>query len=102
MKRRALVTGTSVRQEILKSMASDDIDVIYPRRSLTEAEFKELLSSVDALLLGGDETLGSDLIKAADRLKIVAFLGSGYANFMDVPALEERNIHISNTWLASQ
>ncbi|MEV8634893.1 2-hydroxyacid dehydrogenase [Streptosporangium sp. NPDC051023] len=97
MSQKVLVTGTSVRPELLQPLRDRGWSVDNPPHLLSEGELKKALSEADAYLLGGDERAGRDAIAGASNLKIIAFLGMGYEAYVDSAAALEHGVVVTNT-----
>lgn len=94
---KVLVTGSSVSKATLDVMASRGLTVHNPTHLLSEEELTDELRDSVGYLLGGDEHASAATLKTATSLKVVAFLGMGYENYVDAAAATERNIAITNT-----
>lgn len=97
-----LVTGASVHQHYLDQLRAAGLMVINPPASfppdiLPESTLREILSECDAYLLGGDEVASRSVLATAPRLKVIAFLGVGYASFVDAEAAADLAIAVTNT-----
>jgi glyoxylate reductase len=92
-----LVTGTSVRADLLKPLINAGFTVENPTHLLTENELKEHLKTSSGYLLGGDEVASREAMSTANGLKVIAFLGMGYQSFIDVEAANDKGIPITNT-----
>lgn len=97
MTTKVLVTGTSVRPELLQPLVQAGYTVENPTHLLSENELKEELATSVAYLLGGDEYASRTAISSAKQLKVIAFLGMGYESFIDVTAAKEFGIPVTNT-----
>jgi glyoxylate reductase len=97
MSEKILVTGTSVRDELLKPLSSAGYVISNPTHVLTEKELADALSDSTGYLFGGDEFASATALASAKKLKVIAFLGMGYQSFMDVAAAKENGIAITNT-----
>ena len=95
--KKVLVTGTSVRQDLLQPLIDVGLTVENPTHLLTEEELKEHLSNSVAYLLGGDEVASKEALSYAKELKVIAFLGMGYQSFVDSDAATRAGIPITNT-----
>jgi lactate dehydrogenase-like 2-hydroxyacid dehydrogenase len=96
-KNKILITGTSVRVDLLQPLLDAGFEIENPTNLLTENELKKHLRTSTGYLLGGDEFASRDALSAADNLKVIAFLGVGYQSFVDVEAANEKGIPITNT-----
>ncbi len=97
MAKKILVTGSSVREEFLQPLRDRGWSVVNPIHLLSEEELTEALLDVDAYLLGGDEMATRMALSSALKLKIIAFLGMGYENYLDSSTARERGIIVTNT-----
>jgi glyoxylate reductase len=97
MSKNILVTGTSVRADLLQPLIDAGYSIHNPTHLLTETELKEALKSSVAYLLGGDEYATRLALSSAHDLKVVAFLGMGYESFVDAQAARELGILVTNT-----
>lgn len=97
MAKKILVTGNSVRTDLLQPLREAGHVVVNPQGVLSEKELKRELSDTSAYLFGGDEFASRAAISSSETLKHIAFLGVGYESFMDVAAANERGILITNT-----
>ncbi len=97
MTTRVLVTGTSVRPELLQPLIDAGYVVDNPTHLLSENDLASALADASAYLLGGDEYASRVALLSAKQLKVIAFLGMGYEAFVDVPAASELKIPITNT-----
>jgi glyoxylate reductase len=96
-KNKILVTGTSVRIDLLQPLLDAGFEVENPTHLLTENELKEHLKTSAGYLLGGDEYASKEALSTADGLKVIAFLGMGYQSFIDVEAANDKGVPITNT-----
>ena len=97
-----LVTGASVDERYLGRLRDAGLAVInppasFPPDSLSESELRDLLADCDAYLLGGDEIASASALASATKLKVIAFLGVGYATYIDSVAAAKRGVLITNT-----
>ncbi len=97
MTKKILVTGTSVRPELLQPLVEAGYEIINPTNLLSEEELKTALLSCSAYLLGGDEYASLGALSSAANLKVVAFLGMGYESFVDAAAAKTLGIAVTNT-----
>lgn len=95
--KKVLVTGTSVRQDLLQPLIDAGFTVENPVHLLSESELKIHLSDSIAYLLGGDEFASREALSTANNLKIIAFLGMGYQSFIDTEAATDMKIAVTNT-----
>lgn len=92
-----LITGSSVRPDLLQPLVDAGHEVINPPGVLSESELRDALGGASAYLFGGDEFASGPAVAGNPTLKHIAFLGVGYESFMDTPAITEAGIHITNT-----
>ncbi len=97
MSKRVLVTGTSVRHDLLQPIVDAGYTVDNPTHLLSETELKDALTSASAYLLGGDEYASRTALSSARDLKVIAFLGMGFEAFVDSSAAKDLGIPITNT-----
>jgi lactate dehydrogenase-like 2-hydroxyacid dehydrogenase len=91
-----LVTGSSVRPDLLKPLE----DAGYEVRSTEETETAKLRGQLDdavGYLFGGDEFITADLLDGADELRLISFLGVGWDGFMNVEDVRAHGIAVTNT-----
>jgi len=67
----------------------------YTGRPPSEQAFSERIGDATALMLGWD--LPVAVMKAAPNLELIAFVGIGAGNFVDLDAARERGITVCNT-----
>lgn len=94
---RVLVTGSSARADLLQPLIDHGCIIDNPTDLLSEAALAAKLKNVEAYLLGGDEVATAGALSAASKLRVVAFLGVGYGNFVDAKAARSLGIHVTNT-----
>ncbi|WP_054814755.1 2-hydroxyacid dehydrogenase [Nocardia arizonensis] len=93
-----LVTGSSIDPKFLKQLESEGCVVRTVAEELrTEDALIRALDNVRIYLLGGNEVATAEVIRSAPDLELIAFLGVGYESFMDVDAVRERGIRVTNT-----
>lgn len=97
MSTKILVTGTSVRPELLQPLVDAGYAIENPSGLLSESELGAALVDKAGYLLGGDEFATAKAIEQARELKIIAFLGMGYQSFIDADAAHKRGIAVTNT-----
>ncbi|KRP88625.1 hypothetical protein AOQ73_27850 [Bradyrhizobium pachyrhizi] len=97
MSDKILVTGTSVREELLKPLVEAGFVIDNPTHLLSEDELAAALADKAGYLLGGDEFATAKALQAAKKLKIIAFLGMGYQSYVDADAAEKGGIAVTNT-----
>lgn len=97
MPKKILVTGSSVRPELLQPLRDAGYNVVNPPGILSEEELKRELADTSAYLFGGDEFASKAALSTTETLRHVAFLGVGYESFMDAATATARGILITNT-----
>lgn len=97
MSNKILVTGNSVRPDLLQPLSDAGFTVSNPQHLLSESELRDKLSTSCAYLLGGDEVATRAALSEAKGLKVIAFLGMGYESYVDATAATEMGIRITNT-----
>src|ERR1043166_4697732 len=93
---RLLATGPSLSDKHLQALAQLGFDVRYTKDELSEDELIKQLKDTDAYIFGGDETATRAVIESAQHLKIIAFLGAGYAELIDADAATKAGIAVTN------
>src|SRR5947199_10425657 len=107
---RVLVTGSSVSDGFLDQLRAQGATVdnppgSFPPSILSAEELSTRLRGVDAYLLGGDEQAlrgenddpTDEVLSAADKLRLIAFLGVGYATYVDPEAARRHGVAVTNT-----
>ncbi|MBI4764503.1 MAG: phosphoglycerate dehydrogenase [Deltaproteobacteria bacterium] len=79
--------------EILKKAQGFEVDV---KTGLTPDELKSIIKDYDGLVIRSATKVTTDLIQAADKLKVVGRAGIGLDN-VDIPAASQRGIVVMNT-----
>jgi D-3-phosphoglycerate dehydrogenase len=77
--------------DILSQVASVDL-----RPGLSAEELKGIIGEYDALMIRSGTTVTADIIKAADKLRIIGRAGVGVDN-VDVPAATKRGVLVVNS-----
>lgn len=97
MTKKILVTGSSVRDDLLRPLVDAGYQVANPTHLLSEDELQRELEGAVAYLVGGDEYASKTAVSTAKGLRIIAFLGVGYQSFIDADAAAHLNIPVTNT-----
>ncbi|RGA02309.1 hypothetical protein DI270_025050 [Microbispora triticiradicis] len=94
-----LVTGAGIDTKLLTPLKErHGLKVLYLPGPLDETELGHRLGQhVRAYLHGGEERATGGVLRKATSLQVVAFVGVGYENFVDVPTADELNIAVTNT-----
>ncbi|GII88619.1 D-isomer specific 2-hydroxyacid dehydrogenase [Sphaerisporangium siamense] len=95
---KVLVTGSGVDMRLLEPLRRRGLEPWRPDRHLSERELARELRGVVAYLHGGEERATETALRSAEgTLRVVAFLGVGYENFVDVAAANDLGIVVTNT-----
>ncbi|MEW9533405.1 2-hydroxyacid dehydrogenase [Microbispora sp. NPDC049125] len=93
-----LVTGTGIDLSLLEPLKLSHGLVPHPvSEHLSEEQLAYELRDVVAYVHGGEERATAQALGKAGKLKVVAFLGVGYENFVDVAAADALGIVVTNT-----
>jgi glyoxylate reductase len=93
-----LVTGAGIDPSLLEPLLRQGFSLRRPRQPLSEDELVRELKDVVAYIHGGEERATARALEStADTLKVVAFLGVGYENFIDVSRADDLGIVVTNT-----
>src|SRR5262245_10065148 len=68
----------------------------YPGPPQSKAELAERLRPAEAVVLDYSQ-LDAEALRAAERLRLVTFLGIGYAGYIDVPEATRRGVAVAYT-----
>src|SRR5512139_1794987 len=79
--------------QVLEEAPGFEVDV---NPNLTHEELLSIIKSYEALIIRSGTTVSADVIKAADRLKVIGRAGIGLDN-VDIPAASKRGIVVMNT-----
>ena len=98
MDRKVLVTGP-VSEKVLKKLQDQgfELDVRALKDLVDGDELIKALKGKHAHIYGGYESMDAKAINSADCLKVIAFVGAGYENFVDVNAATRKGILVTNT-----
>lgn len=98
MSKNILVTGT-VPFSVVTLLQSQgyQVDVRELKELMDEVALIEALKDKDAHVYGGYETMNAKAISSANKLKVIAFVGAGYQDFVDVQEANKKNIKVTNT-----
>ncbi len=96
---KVLVTGASVSPEILARFSENglEFEVVERAEELSQEELIKKFDGIDAYLCGGDERTAAPIYNANLQLKVIAFLGVGYAAFINEDDATTAGIAITNT-----
>ncbi|GIH69363.1 D-isomer specific 2-hydroxyacid dehydrogenase [Sphaerimonospora thailandensis] len=94
-----LVTGAGIDMSLLESLREHGLRIPdRPIQPLTEEELIRGLRGAVAYVHGGEERATAGVLASArETLKVVAFLGVGYENFVDVAAADGLGIVVTST-----
>ncbi len=94
-----LVTGAGMDMSLFAPLRGHGLLVpSKPIQPLTEEELIRGLRGAVAYVHGGEERATAEALRSArETLKVVAFLGVGYENFVDVAAADELGIVVTST-----
>lgn len=94
-----LVTGAGMDMSLLAPLRGHGLLVPpKPIQPLTEEELIRGLRGAVAYVHGGEERATAEALRSARQtLRVVAFLGVGYENFVDVAAADELGIVVTST-----
>jgi glyoxylate reductase len=94
---KVLVTGASIRPDLLDPLRAAGLEIENPQTTLSEAELTEKLATASAYLKGGGEVVTAASLARADALKVIAFFGMGYESSIDVEAARAKGVAITIT-----
>lgn len=94
--RKVLYTGGSLSDQWVTRFQNQGFEVDIQSPNLSEEELIQALDGKDAYILAGLEKVTAKVIAATSSLKVIAFLGVGYASFIDEAAATEAGILITN------
>lgn len=93
-----LITG-SLPASIRKDLEGAGLEIShYGVSDLVEPEkFKKAIENADIYISGGYEEGKAEIIAAAQKLKLIAFLGVDAGAFIDIPACTKKQVKVCNT-----
>jgi lactate dehydrogenase-like 2-hydroxyacid dehydrogenase len=94
---KVLVTGTSIREELLAPLSAAGLELVNPAAPLGEDALCAELAGAAAWLKGGPEIATARALEAAQSLKVLAFFGMGYESSVDVEAAKRLGIAVTIT-----
>jgi lactate dehydrogenase-like 2-hydroxyacid dehydrogenase len=94
---KVLVTGTSIREELLAPLAAAGLDIVNPTAPLSEDALCAELADAVAWLKGGSENATARALEAASELKVLAFFGMGYESSVDVDVARRLGVAVTIT-----
>jgi glyoxylate reductase len=94
---KVLVTGTSIRPELLEPLRAAGLTVENPTRTLQESDLAAALADACAWIKGGAEAATAGAIANSKTLKHIAFFGMGYESSVDVEACRKHGIAVTIT-----
>ncbi|MBE3014221.1 hypothetical protein IL992_34340 [Microbispora sp. NEAU-D428] len=93
-----LVTGAGIDMALLEPLARQGLTVRRLASPLNEDQLVRELRGAVAYLHGGEERASARALREARKtLKVVAFLGVGYENFVDAAAADRLGIAVTST-----
>jgi lactate dehydrogenase-like 2-hydroxyacid dehydrogenase len=93
-----LVTGVGIETSLLEPLCRQGLTLRRRDRVLSEDELVvELKEAVGYLHAGEERATARALQSAKETLKVVAFVGVGYENFVDVEAADALGVVVTNT-----
>ena len=90
----AFMSASASRAEFMKSVAPQDIEVVWVGNDLDENERISLCKDVDAIIAQGGD-LSTDFLSNCPRVKLIQTLSAGYDR-LDVQGINEMGIPIAN------
>ena len=97
MLEKVLVTGTSIRPELLKPLEEAGLEVVLRPDDMNEEQLVDSLQGCSGYILGGQEKVTKRVLRKCPELKTIAFYGMGYSLFIDEEAAKECGVTITNT-----
>jgi glyoxylate reductase len=94
---KVLYTGCTFSPDRIKELGKQGLEVVPTKPDLKEEELMAALQGYEIYILGGDEIATKKVIDSTDRLKLIAFLGTGYEKYIDTNAAKEKGIAVTNT-----
>jgi glyoxylate reductase len=94
--RRVLITGPGFTQTHIARLEAVGYELLH-RPVIESDELRELLPTITAYILGGDERLEADDLRRAERLELISFVGTGFEAFVDQHEAVACGITIRNT-----
>lgn len=92
-----LVTDTGLPANALDRLRAAGFDIDHITHHLEENTLMAALRDKQGYLLGGNEIASRHVLEKCPDLKIISFLGVGYEGFMDVAAVNDLKIPVTNT-----
>lgn len=96
-KGKVLVTGTSIRSELLDPLRAAGLEVENPQETLSDAALAAALADCVAWIKGGAEAASAAAMEAAPKLEVIAFSGMGYESSVDVAAAKRLGVAVTIT-----
>lgn len=94
---KVLFTGGTLEQAHLELFVAAGLEVVVAPSDLDEENLISALAGCDGYLLAGLEKVTSSVLKAVSgRLKVIAFMGTGYQSFVDADAAADLGIFVTN------
>ena len=92
-----IFTASDFFGQRIDQLKIDGFEFIKQSGNLTENELVKVLQGAHGYILGGDEVASRKVIESAKDLKVIAFVGAGYENYVDVKVATEQGITVTNT-----
>ena len=90
-------TGGTLSPADKRQIEAADYELKIGRFDLTEAELCQSREDIDVYIVGGFEKVSSHALKLAQKLKVIAYMGIGYENYVDAKAASALGIAVTNT-----
>jgi phosphoglycerate dehydrogenase-like enzyme len=97
MHKRVLVTGKSFTSAATRLLEESGCEVSHILEHLSEQALEAELQDTAAYILGGVERATAPVLKNAQGLEVIAFLGVGYGSYIDMPTATRMGIAVTNT-----
>jgi phosphoglycerate dehydrogenase-like enzyme len=91
-----LVTGRRLLDRHRVALEGAGLEVVA-RNEVSRSQLVELLVGTRYHVLGGDERVDADILRAAGALEVVAFVGTGAAEFVDEDAALACGVRVTTT-----
>jgi lactate dehydrogenase-like 2-hydroxyacid dehydrogenase len=92
-----LATGPGYTAEHLALLEEAGYSVRVFKGDIERSELERVLPEIDVHILGGSERLDAGALASAGRLKLISFVGTGCADFVDMDAADRLGIEVTRT-----
>jgi phosphoglycerate dehydrogenase-like enzyme len=92
-----LLTGDGYTKKHLSDLQKKGFEITHRPEDLSQETLQSIISDFDAYILGGNERVTEEELKSAAKLKLIAFVGTGYTSFIEDKAAKKYNVAIRNT-----